>query len=133
MNTPKFYAKQNISFYKIFPGLFGETREISIEAYIRMLLESIEAETGIGKDNIKKKSRRREHVEARQIFYSLMKNKFKHRVSLKFLGEMMGYDHATVVYSIRKVNDLCSIDVIFRNKYNAISMALNKKINELYY
>lgn len=68
------------------------------------------------------KSRKRELVEARQIFFKLARaltNK-----SLKKIGECMSNkDHATVIYGIRAIDELLLVDSDIKRKYtNALKI-----------
>jgi chromosomal replication initiation ATPase DnaA len=69
-------------------------------------------------------SRRRKNVEARQIFCSVVKNNSK--LSFTEIGEKVyksnkfSYDHATVMYGATTVNNLCSTDIEFNEKYKKI-------------
>jgi len=75
---------------------------------------------------INKNTRRREYVEARAIYYNILRENF--RYSLTQIGETMNKDHATVLYAINKINDWYETDLRFRNDYNQIKSRLIKAI-----
>jgi chromosomal replication initiator protein len=75
------------------------------------------------------KSRKREHVKARQIIHSLLKTNFN-RLSLKKIGEACGgKDHATVMHSCRSVSNQVDTDKEYREEYNELNVIVKSNIN----
>ena len=69
---------------------------------------------GIEKENLLKRRRWREVVEARYFLFWYQKTKLKHGISQ--IGRNSGFDHATVIHGFNTVNDLMQTDKIFREK-----------------
>lgn len=66
------------------------------------------------------KSRKREFVIPRQISMHLIKRIFP-EITLEKIGAMFGSrNHATILYSIKTVNDLIDTDRKFKKQYNNI-------------
>lgn len=69
--------------------------------------------------DIKTISRKRYYVQGRCIFYKYMKEHTT--LSLQELGNLFGgYDHSTVIYALKKFDDLYKTDRQFRQDYNEI-------------
>lgn len=83
--------------------------------------------TGIPCEIILSKTRKREIAEARQIVMFCIKLRYpeKSGVSLKFIGDYMGRDHATVIHACRVVNDLYETDQSKRKLVNRIIAIVN--------
>ena len=62
--------------------------------------------------------RKREYVESRQLFLTMMHNHTKR--SLASIGSIVGKDHATVLHSVKTINNLCDTDKKFREMYEFI-------------
>ena len=87
------------------------------ESLKERIIEAIQQITGI--DITKNtKSRKRELIEARFIFYSLMR---KHtNITLYGLADILGQDHTSVLNGIKKADDYCKVDEYFCEKYTAV-------------
>lgn len=71
------------------------------------------------------KTRRREIVKAKQISQYFTKKKTK--LSLDMIGQLIGNkDHATVLHSIKTVNNLMDTDKIYKSEIEEIERMLNK-------
>lgn len=81
---------------------------VNPEIYFNLISEKL----GVSKDLLKSKSRKREIVEARQLFFALLKRDSTY--SLASIGKLLNRDHATVLHSLRAVRDLN--DKSFLNK-----------------
>ena len=64
------------------------------------------------------KSRKRDLVDARKMYFSLARS-FT-RKSLAVIGSSLNRDHATALYNIRSCNDLRKTDKEFSEKYIAL-------------
>ena len=71
------------------------------------------------KIQLNSKTRRREYVEARAIYYKLLRDNT--RMSLANIGKTMGRDHATVLHSVRRVDDWIKYDKQIRLDYNTLN------------
>tara|TARA_R110002073_G_scaffold27432_3_gene88510 strand:+ start:3059 stop:3532 length:474 start_codon:yes stop_codon:yes gene_type:complete len=67
--------------------------------------------------------RHKKLVEARQLIWWLLQNKVvENNLTCVALGRMFNRDHATVLHGVRKINDIVSVDAMFRD---ALMMAVN--------
>ena len=67
------------------------------------VLDAVKQVTGYGAEVLKSRSRKREHVEARQIaMYFYIRN----GVYTKRAGEVVGRDHATAIHAKRRIQEL---------------------------
>jgi chromosomal replication initiator protein len=100
------------------------SKEISIE-YIQKLVCDF---FGIGVDQVKSKTRKREIVQARQI--SMYFSKDLTKSSLKTIGmHFGGRDHSTVIHVCQTVNDLIETDKKFKSDVEELSKRI--KINTI--
>lgn len=68
------------------------------------------------------RTRKREVSELRQILETLLYRHSGHKYSLKYVGSSVfeNRDHSTVINSLNKVDDFCSVDKKFRAHFNKI-------------
>lgn len=79
--------------------------------------------TSVPRDVVYNPIRNREIVQARQLIHSFIKKNF--RMSLKNIGKITGgKDHATVLHSVKTVNNLVDTDKTFRKLYEDIEKEL---------
>lgn len=86
------------------------------------------------------KSRKRDVVMARAVYYWVAKNTTSH--SLTTIGEFVNKDHATVIYSLNSIEDWIlydkfykrKVDLIKKNVFNRLTLKEfeQKKLNEKY-
>lgn len=86
------------------------------------------------------KSRKRDVVMARAVYYWVAKNTTSH--SLTTIGEFVNKDHATVIYSLNSIEDWILYDKFYKRKVNLIKKNVfnrltlkefeQKKLNEKY-
>jgi hypothetical protein len=69
------------------------------------------------KIDINQKTRKREVVEARFMFYELCR---RNRMSLSQIGRFVGKDHATVLHGTKRFEILCEVDVDFEKNFQAL-------------
>lgn len=74
--------------------------------------------------DITKVTRRRPYIEARAIYYKLLRDNTKY--SLTAIGRTMSKDHATVLYFTRKAKDWIKYDKEFEQDFLALSERFNK-------
>lgn len=101
--------KVSISPYS-FPGLkltIGDKRKILKDRTNRVrlskedILDIISNESGVGVNEIVSRSRKKEIVNARFIFCSIMKDHYNY--SLVYIGELIGgRDHTSVIHAINQ-------------------------------
>lgn len=75
---------------------------------------------------IDSKTRQRKYVEARAVYYKLLRE--NSRMSLQAIGKTMNRDHATALHSIRKIKDWLEYDKQLRQDFNTINDRLQKVI-----
>lgn len=86
----------------------------------------------VEKYELNKKSRHRELVQIRHYFHWFVYSNFCNKLRLIQIGKLTGKDHATVLNSIRVVNDLLSVkDELFLNLIKDIELELNRTSIEL--
>ena len=62
-----------------------------------------------------KKSRKREYVDSRRIFFYILRNKFL--LTYYAIGEISQKDHATIIYAIKTFENLIKIDKVLNSTY----------------
>ena len=70
-------------------------------------------------------SRTNEHVMARAFIYRLIKDHYQNNISLSQMGDIFYRDHATVLNSLRKCDDICYTSRIYRDKMEEIIHSIN--------
>ncbi len=104
--------------HTIIPGILCHTGGVTATK----IFIAIERILGISYTKMIEKTRRREVVEARQIYMTLMR---KHTSStLKEVGDKINLDHATVMHGIRVVKNYLEVDSKFADSFNAIEQVL---------
>ena len=93
-------------------SIYGFESNIGINAVIEFVCER----SLVCYEDLQSKTRKREIVEARQICHWMIKNKVCYnRLSLDAIGQMIGgRDHATVLHSVKQVDNLIETDKRFR-------------------
>ena len=71
---------------------------------------------------IDSKTRQRKYVEARAVYYKLLRE--NSRMSLQAIGNTMNKDHATVLHSLRQIKDWLEYDKQLKRDYNTINSTL---------
>ena len=89
-----------------------------INSTLGAILDYVCLETNISKNDILSTNHQRSIVEARQVFCYLAKKNTEY--SLTDIGRFINRNHATVIYSIRTVDNLLETDKIFINTYSQI-------------
>jgi len=74
--------------------------------------------------DITKVTRRRPYIEARAIYYKLLRDNTHY--SLSAIGKTMDKDHATVLYFTRKAKDWIKFDKEFEQDYLILSERFNR-------
>lgn len=90
----------------------NETIKQLVENYFKIQLNS--------------KTRRKEFVEARAIYYKLLRENT--RMSLAAIGKTMNRDHATALHSIRKIEDWLQYDRQLKQDYNTLNARVQHAI-----
>lgn len=77
----------------------------------------IDVVSDVTKADIKGKTRKREHTDAR-IIYSYLATKYVKKASSVVIGDMINRDHATVLHHRKKAEEFIEVDSGFRHKLN---------------
>lgn len=85
--------------------------------------------TGMTMDELIVKTRKRECVEVRQLIFSYLKRYTM--LSLQSIGDYFNKDHATVLYGIRRIEELMQVDKQFRNKYHELEVEIINEYNRI--
>ena len=89
-----------------------------VKTTIDTIKKIIQDESGI--DNILKNSRKRSYVDARRIFYHILRN--YHYLSLDKICKLCGNrNHATILHSLRDIDFLIKSDPDIASLFNRVS------------
>lgn len=99
---------------KIRQSIYGFESTIGIDAVVEFVSERYL----ITHEELQSKTRKRHIVEARQVCHWMIKNRVCYNnLSLNAIGHMIGgKDHATVMHSVKTVDNLIEIDRSFRER-----------------
>ena len=89
------------------PYIFAGLPNNTLPSDLDIILSKVCQVSGVAKEDILSVIRNREFVAARQLFFYYARKNTSH--SLKKIGIFLGKDHATVLHSIKAVNDLLDI------------------------
>jgi nicotinate-nucleotide adenylyltransferase len=85
-----------------------------------LLFSIIAKETGLSKEEVVSKNRKPDYADARRVFAVIIKSNFK--VSLRDIGNILGgRDHATIISSIKKHDELYESNKKYIEKFNNIN------------
>ena len=100
--------------YYIIPNPQKTNKKTSIDDIIKIIQE----ESGL--KDILKDTRKRNYVDARRIFYHILRN--YHYLSLDKIGKLSGNrNHATVLHGLRSVEFLMKSDLSISDLFNRVS------------
>lgn len=91
-------------------------KDEEIKIKLGNLLRAISIALNINVEDIKRKNRRKDIVEARQLFYYFARSKFD--VTLKTIADYLGQDHTTIVHGLTALQD--KIDTNYNDINNTI-------------
>lgn len=84
---------------------------------------------GLDTEDIKKKTRKREIVTPRQCYHYFARKYFPHiEVSLTLIGQTTSVDHATVIHSVKSIENLIETDKRFKLKIQELDDHLKTKV-----
>ena len=85
-----------------------------------LLFSIISKETGLSEEGVISKTRKPDYADARRIFAVIIKSNFN--ISLREIGNILGgRDHATIISSIKKHDELYESNKKYIEKYNNIN------------
>lgn len=97
--------------------------------FIETIIKIVCIEEGISPASVVQVTRKREVVRVRQICMAL--SKIFTNASLATIGVELGNkDHATVLHSVRTVNNLCDSDPRFRGAYINLQMKIGRQVTK---
>lgn len=76
--------------------------------------------------DLSRRTRKREYVEGRLVYYDICRNHLN--LSFEYIGKTLGYDHATIMHSLKQCRNLCEVDPTFRTKYNVLLEKVDQKL-----
>lgn len=88
-------------------------------------------EADLGLDDISKKTRQRDYVFARFLYYKVARDVSKS--SLSSIGQVVNRDHATALYGISKFDDLVDYNKDFRylkDSYHSVSLQASEYVTD---
>ena len=89
---------------------------------VELIKNLVESEFNL---QLKRKTRKRDYVEARAIYYMLLRE--KGRMTVASISSTLDKNHATVLHSIKNLNNWMLYDTNLKSIYDS----LEKKVNEL--
>jgi chromosomal replication initiation ATPase DnaA len=78
-------------------------------AYL-IILEELENIYGTSKETLSLKNRKRDYVYLRHLYFYFMKDIWKDRITLKWLGNTLNRDHATVIHAVNNFKNKLDTD-----------------------
>lgn len=115
-----------MNFY-IVPGLIRPKKAHTSDEIADIIEQTVCKYFKLTKDDLKRKTRRREIVMPRQICMFLL-GKFTNHSLVKIGRYFNGKDHTTVIYSLRTVQNLIDTDDLVRNDMERILELLETKL-----
>lgn len=88
-------------------------------------------EADLGLDDISKKTRQRDYVFARFLYYKVARDISKS--SLSSIGQVVNRDHATALYGISKFDDLVDYNKDFcylKDSYHSVSLQASEYVTD---
>ena len=79
------------------------------------ILEEVSSKTKISIDDLRSKTRKREVVDARYMYYRRCREYFKQKCSYREIGEEVNRDHASVIWGIRATEEIIEV----KRKYDS--------------
>ena len=106
-------------------SIYGFESNIGINGVIEFVCERYL----ISFDDLQSKSRKREIMEARQVCHWMIKNRVCYNnLSLSAIGSIIGgKDHATVMHSVKAINNFIETDRTFRERLMVICNELGAR------
>ena len=86
---------------------------------LRLIATAVETVTNC---DVVERTRQREYVQARSIFYRLARD---NKQTLQAIGRFLERDHATVMHSLKKFEQDVQYDSVFRANYNSVKDILD--------
>ena len=86
---------------------------------LRLIATAVETITNC---DVLERTRQREYVQARSIFYRLARD---NKQTLQAIGKFLERDHATVMHSLKKFEQDVQYDSVFRANYNSVKDILD--------
>ena len=107
----------------IIPGII-HNKKITKQSIIK----AVSLATGLTENQIFSRSRQREITSARQIFFYFVRNTLG--TTYQEIGNTYNYDHATIIYSIKTVENLLSYDKEYKQLLKRIEFSFKQVIED---
>jgi chromosomal replication initiator protein len=82
--------------------------------FVEDILNLIEAEFGVNREQIQSQNRLRAIVEARHVLFYLMRNS-RFDFGVTEIGLIFNRDHTTVIHGVKQINNLIQFNKEYRN------------------
>ncbi len=105
----------------------GVTLKTSIEQWKDLVYDSVQQVTGISREELKQKTRKREIVDARSI---VIYNLYPYAGTFTKIGKEFGKNHSTVQHSRNKYKDNYETDKMFREVAQKVQHTIIQQRNE---
>ena len=95
-------------------------------SFIRTLIQTINE---VFEADLLAHNRKRETVDAKRMFSTILRDL---GCTYKNIAHMLNYNHATVIYHVKSMRDLMSMEIDLRDKYKLIMDIIGKADYELF-
>ena len=109
---------------KMHPFMFVGLENNNNNPSINSIVSAVVKVTGVEFNKVQSSSRRRNFVNARHLFCYFARKRTK--LSFQEIGGIINRDHATIIHSVRNVEDLLSYDREFKEIVPAIQLEIEK-------
>lgn len=117
---------------EIAPSEEVDTSDISHSVYSDIVVKSVCKVFQIEQKELSSKSRKRHLVEARQMCYYMVHNKYNHySIYGQKLEQIINRDRTTCIHSVKTAEMLVKYDTKFITKYNKVNYLVEEEMKEL--
>lgn len=93
------------------------------------VITAVSGITGISFDEMKRKIRKREIVQARQITWHIMRTELYPQPTLKTIADMFnGFDHTTITHNLKTCDNYMQTDENYLDIVNRCKIALHSSV-----
>ena len=90
------------------------------ESITRDIIKQCCFECGTTEEEILQQTRVEHVCHCRQLICHILKRLFQKNITTNFIGSRLNIDHATVLHSIKQIQNRLDTDATYRSKYNEI-------------
>lgn len=102
------------------------TDSLPVSVIVEKILETVSETYGVSLDDMKSSARAQNISQARNVAMYVMK-KVIANITLKEIGVYFNKDHATVIHSVKRIEDTIEKDQLFKNTVNNIIREVREK------